>query len=100
MWTIASTPRSGREPCAARPRTSTSQPDEALVRDARRAAPVGSVTIAASARLQRSQRPAGTRRYAYSSSRDRGHEDVARAGPRRAAAAPASMHAARPPFMS
>ena len=34
IFAIASIPRCGIEPCAARPRVSTSQPDEAAVRDA------------------------------------------------------------------
>ena len=51
IFAIASTPRSGREPCAATPRRLDLEPDEARCAIATRSS-VGSVTIAASARMR------------------------------------------------
>ncbi len=48
MWAMASMPRSGLEPCAARPFVSISKPTKPLCASARRIS-VGSETIAASA---------------------------------------------------
>ena len=96
MAAIASTPRSGRDPCAATPWVSTSSHRNPLCAT-QTSRPVGSVTMAASART-----PAATAslpRLAYSSS----HTPVTITSPRRPASASraaASMMAARPPFMS
>ena len=97
MPAIASTPRSGREPCAARPRVSSSAQAKPLcATQARRW--VGSVTTQASAPKRRST--ACTPSLACSSSATAVTMTSPRSPPSAAAAAPAIMIAARPPFMS
>ena len=93
---IASTPSAGREPCAARPSVSISAHTKPLWATHTRS-PVGSVTIAASARRLLSTDC--TPMLAYSSSATA----VTITSPERSSAASrlaASMQAARLPFMS
>ncbi len=96
MAAIASTPRSGREPCAATPELSTLSHRNPLWATHTSSA-VGSVTMAASAHTVAAS--ASLPMLAYSSSQT----PVTITSPRSPAAAsraPASMIAARPPFMS
>ena len=96
MPAIASTPRSGREPCAALPRVSNSAQTNPLCATQARSC-VGSVTTQASALKRR--RTACTPTLACSSSATAVTITSPR-NPEPTAAAPASMHAATPPFMS
>ena len=93
---MASIPSAGRDPCAARPSVSISAHTNPLCATHTRS-PVGSVTIAASARRLASTDC--TPMLAYSSSATAvtiTSPDSSSAASRRAA----SMHAARLPFMS
>ena len=96
MRAIASTPASGSEPCAARPAVSTSSQTKPLCAT-QTLSPVGSVTIAPSAR--RSRATAALPMLACSSSTTAVTITSPAAG-RRASAAPAHIAAARPAFMS
>ena len=96
MPTIASTPRSAREPCAARPWVSSCAHTKPLCAT-QAARCVGSVTTQASARQRR--RTDWTPSLACSSSAT-AVTITSPLSPSRAAAAPATMIAARPPFMS
>ena len=93
---IASTPRSAREPCAARPSVSSCAHTKPLCAT-QAARCVGSVTTQASARQRR--RTDWTPSLACSSSAT-AVTITSPLSPSRAAAAPATMIAARPPFMS
>jgi hypothetical protein len=96
MRTMASIPRSGRDPCAARPSTSTSTPTKPRCAIAS-FSQVGSATIAASARKRSSTASVPIEPASSSATA------VTITSPRRllrAASRPASMIAATLPFMS